>query len=781
MKFLMSNLRLLARRFKSVAAINVVGLGVAFAVMLVVAMQVRYDLTYDRGFRNSREIFRLEIDWGNDIDWGFMENTNYQIPRLWKERVPEVKDYALVRWGGDNPLVREDGGAEAARHNVTVTPVSPGFLNVFTPEIVAGDPSATFDVPGRAMISESAAAEIFGLENPLGQVLLNADDPGVRYTIDAVYRDFPANSSIRNGLFTHTAEEQPGTYNWKGYIMFDPADHDALTAKISDSMLLRDADDGRYTRQKYALTGISEFYLHGSVGGASPGHLDFTMYLVIIGLVILVVAIINFINLSMAMAPSRVRNVNVHRILGIGRGALRSSLSMEAVVMAAVAVAAGSLAVHWFSTSVFTGFFTADLTLENNIPLVAVCALGLLLVAFLVGVYSSRYATGFDVAIALKSSFALSRRGAALRNTLVVIQFTAAIFFICFSAFVLIQYRYMSRYETGYEKENIVYVPAMADSLSRASFAQELAKNPHILDYTSTDVPGYLGSQWGNEIDGKNVSVHVWTADYNTLQFLGIEVVAGENFSAATVGGQMIVNSEFMRKYDFAPEDVIGKKFNQLTVVGVAEDVNFQSLHKSIVPMAFVISSWTTGSEAFVKITGDDVPATLAFIDKTWRDFPADSRKYSWGGSREYELNFLDEKIDALYRRELNTSQLIGVLGLAAVLIAVMGVFGLIMFNTRYKTREIAIRKVNGASVGGVALMLNRNMFILVVVGFVLAVPLTLVFITRWVEGFAYRAAIPWWLFPAGGVLVLLIAVTTVSWQSWRAATANPVKSLNSE
>jgi putative ABC transport system permease protein len=403
--------------------------------------------------------------------------------------------------------------------------------------------------------------------------------------------------------------------------------------------------------------------------------------------------------------------------------------------------------------------------------------LGLLGVAFLVGLYSSRYATSFDVAIALKGSFALSRRGVGLRNTLVVVQFATAIFFICFSAFVWMQYRYMSNYSVGYEKENIVYLPTMADSTSRATFAQELLRDPRILDITTTQPPGYLGNEWGNRLEGKEVAINVWPSEQNTLDFFGVDVVAGDNFSSGTGTREIIVNREFLRKYGFT-ESIIGKEFNGHRIVGIVEDVNFESLHKPIGPMGFAKTGYI--NDTFIKISGNDVPATLAFIENTWNDIPAEKRRNYWG-ALEYELKFLDDQLDALYKRELNTSRLIGILGAMAVAIAVMGVFGLILFNTRYKTREIAIRKVNGASVGGIALMLNRGMLILVGVGFVLAVPLALVFITHWVAGFAYRTPIPWWLFAAAGLLVLVIAVATVSWQSYRAATANPVKALMSE
>lgn len=772
LKFLISNLRLLVRRFKSVAVINVVGLAVAFAVMLVVAMQAHYDLTYDRSYKNSRDIFISEVGW---VGWEFDEYMNYELPGLWKERIPEIRSYCVSNRSNiaQRTMQIEGRGSESTGHDVIIKGVSPGFLDVFTPGIVTGDASGAFDAPGRCIIPEKLAATIFGGESPVGHVLVEANNPEKRYIVDAVYRDFPANSSLGNDLYTQAAQTQQSQYNYLAYFVIDPADRDAVLAKMNDSTLVRDADPERfYAGERYALTNLAEFYLHGGAEGG--GHLGLTLYLLVIGALILVVAIINFINLSMAMAPSRVRNVNIHRILGIGRLRLRSSLSMEAAVMAVVAVAAGCLLVHWFSTSVFTDFFTADLTLYRNIPLIAVCAAVLLLVAFLVGIHSSRYATSFDVAIALKSSFALSRQGAGLRNTLVVVQFTAAILFICFSWFVKVQYNYMSGYEVGYERENIVYVPALADSIAQASFRQELMKNPAITDYTLAMTPGYLNSIQGNEFEGKEVVYVSWFGDSNMLRFFGVEIVAGENFSPDSGLEQIILNREFMRKYDFG-EDIIGKNFSGFTTVaGIAEDINFASLHEPIKPMAFITYNGWSAAEVFIKISGSDVPATLDFIEKTWRELaPTDGTEYS--------LTFLYEQIDALYKRELDTSRLIGILGAMAVAIAVMGVFGLIMLNTRYRTKEIAIRKVNGATIGGVALMLNRGMLILVGVALVVAVPLTLVFITRWVAGFAYKAPLPWWLFPAGGALVLIIAVATVSLQSWRAASANPVNSLKSE
>ncbi len=776
MKFLISNLKLLVRRFPSVVAINIVGLSVAFAVTFVVAKQVWYDLTYDRGFKNSKEIFTVETDWGSG--GGPKSYMNRQIPELWMERVPEMKDYCLIGtdWG-TTPFRRQTESPEQAPVSISFYRASKGFLDIFTPEIVEGDASSTLLAPGRCIIPASIAASLFGDGGAVGEVISSERTGDL--VVDAVYRDFPANSSIANSLYTYLPEQDnPGMFGYRGYFTFPPADLDRVTERINDPALLAEADGGRYADYAFHLTRLPDYYLNGGATGQG-GHGRTTLYLLVTGLFVLVVAAINFINLSMAMAPARVRNVNIHRILGIGRVGQKVSLAMESVIVSLLAVFAGGLIVRWFAGSAFIDFFTAPLSFGTGVGLTAAVVALFLAVAFAVGLYSARYASSFDVAIALKSSFVLSRRGTRLRNTLIVVQFATAIFFICFAAAVSMQYDYMSNYSIGYEKENIVVFDGGRAEVSADALAGELKRNSGVLDVTSSfDIPGAIGSFSGTNIKDKPVSYsyHTWVIAGNFLDFFGIEATQGRldaGFNLYTQKGMfastMIVNRELLRQYDFTETEMAEMG------IGVTGDVNFESLHEPVKPMAFTIMpEWTNAyPKIFVKITGDDVPATLDHIEKTWKSLS--------GSSSGVNITFLDDELDKLYRRELNTSRLIGILGLVAVVIAIMGVYGLAAFNTRYKTKEIAIRKVNGATIGGIALMLNRGMLILIGVAFALAAPLALLFINRWIAGFAYKAAVPWWLFPIAGVLVLLIAVATVSWQSWRAASANPVNALKSE
>ena len=777
MKFLISNLRLLVRRFKSVAIINIVGLGVAFAVTLVVAKQVWWDVTYDRGFANAGEIHLAEVDWGTG--GGPRTGMNRQIPELWMERVPEMRGYCLIGtdWG-TTPFVRQTGTttgstAEAAVR-ISFYRASKGFLDVFTPEIVAGDASETFLTPGHCIIPASKARALFGDDDPVGETI-TSDITGDA-VIDAVYRDFPANSSIANALYTYMPEQSnPGMFNYRGYFLFPTADLDRVMERVNDPALLAEADDGFYKGYGFHFTGLSDYYLHG---GATEqgGHAGSLVYLIVIGLFVLVVATINFVNLSMAMAPARVRGVNIHRILGIGKAGMRASLAMECVLTAAVAVVVGGALVHWFAGSTYTGFFTAPLALSSFVGLTVATVALFLLVAFAVGLYSARYASSFEVAIALKSSFALSRRGTRLRNTLIVVQFATAIFFICFSAAVTMQYRYMSGYSIGYEKENIVTFDGGPRKVSAAVLTEELKRNPEIIDVTSAhEMPGRIESFSGTEVGGKPVTYYTWSVAENFFDFFGIAATPGRldaGMHLYTPDGMLyatsIFNREFMRRFDFTEADMEGLGY------GVTEDINFESLHEPVKPMAFMTMPELEQvmPYIFVKITGRDVAATMKYIEDTWKTL---------SGSPGVNLSLLDDEMDALYRRESNMARLVGILGLVAVLIAVMGVYGLAMFNTRYKTREIAIRKVNGARRGDVVMMLGRGMVTQVAVAFVLTVPVAVWIVGRWIGAFAYRTSVPWWLYLAAGAAVLFVAVATVSWQSWRAASANPVKALMSE
>jgi len=378
--------------------------------------------------------------------------------------------------------------------------------------------------------------------------------------------------------------------------------------------------------------------------------------------------------------------------------------------------------------------------------------------------------------MALSGSFVLSERSRKMRNTLITIQFISAISLIIISVFIKIQHDYMQNYSWGIQKENIIYLPAKELKTDIKTFGDELKKNPQVVDYTASgSVPGDMSLTWSLEdFEGKYVTPVIWPVKSNFLDFFGVKIIEGRNFIETDSSGKpkIIFNQEFLRKYQL--ENLVGKEFPFLQnadIVGIAKDINFESLKLHIRPMAFVVLGDRWNEWIFVKTIGKNTPTTIEYIKKTWY-------KYS---NESFKPKFLDVSLTNLYRNENNLAKLISIFGLVIIIIAIMGVYGLIVFNARYKSKEIALRKVNGASVKEIMLMLNRSVLIQLAIAFVLAVPLTYYIVHRWLEQFAYKVPIYWWVFLLAGLLVLTITVITVSWQSYKAASANPVDAIKNE
>lgn len=479
------------------------------------------------------------------------------------------------------------------------------------------------------------------------------------------------------------------------------------------------------------------------------------------------------------MAPSRVKTVNIHKILGINGSFLKFSIQMEGVFFAFVAFLLALFYVYVFSTLTFSSYFSANLSLLQNAGLLVIIGVVLLVFINIISIYPAGYLTSFKEAMALKGSFALSPGGVKLRNVLVVIQFMAAIFLICVAVFIKIQHDYMQSYNWGIEKENIIYVPLSGLNTNFKTFGEEAIKNPLVSDYTASRfVPGDVQMGWGREFEGVYINIKAWPVLPNFLEFFGAKITAGEGFvessSDSTKIDQVILNEKFLEKYGFN-YDIVGKDFSTFrngVIRGIAGNVNFESVRNPIEPMAFVYFYDNRQIEhIFFKISGENPGAAIEGIKQTWSQFSKD----------EFTFKFLDEDIDKLYTNEANMAKLISLFGLITIVIAIMGIYGLIIFNTRYKTREIAVRKVNGATEMEIVYMLNRNLLLLLLISFVVAIPLAYYTIGKWVDNFAYKASIPWWLFPSAGLLILAISIITISWQSWKAAIANPVDSLKSE
>ena len=777
------NFLLILKRFKTSSIINILGLSAALIVFFVVLLQVYYDFTFDRSYKNADRIVQLNIYDFNDGTTA--TNTNFQIPTQVSSRFPEVEAFCMFAYRGEQLCnIINNGTGISESHEIPLMMTTQGFLKVFTPDIIMGDTTGIFSSPGKAMLAAKTAQRLFGNENPIGKILLiRSANQTAQLTVQAVYRDFSDNASLPNGLFTYLPEADD--WSFQSYYLIHPNSLKELNQKMNTKEALGEEyikflESHPERHIQFRLSPMNELYLYDTNNGSK--HINLTLSLLAIGVITLLIAFVNFINLSLAMAPSRVRGINIRKILGINKVTLRFIISMESVLFTALALIIAFFEIYLLQGSVFAQEFfpSVGISLKSHIGLLTTTSIIILLIAFLIGLYTMRYSTSVNETESLKGSFATGIKGIKLRNVLIVIQFASAIILICVSLFIKKQNDYMQNYDWGIPKKNIIYLPVAGLGENVQPFGQELLRDSHIKDYCITaSLPGQIGLGYGFDFDGKHIDVRVWSVDNRFFDFFNIKIIAGrkpDTMMDSTVN-QLVVNETLMKKYQF-DESIIGKDVDidrlgqKRRIQAIAKNINFESLHDSIRPMAFgVLAKNKNFQYLLVKLSGTEIPNTVKSIEQTWNKFSKDP----------FSVHFLDKDMDKLYQKEMNMAKLIGLFGFIIVIIAVMGVYGLVAFNARYKAKEIAIRKVNGSTIQEIILMLNRNVLLQLGIAFVIAIPVAWFITKKWLENFAYKIPIYWWVFLLGGLIVLLITLFTVSAQSYQAATKNPTKALNME
>ena len=776
MKVIFRNFFFVLKRFKTSSILNILGLSVAFAVFSVTLIQVYYDYSYDRGYNKSANIYQFSQLFNDDNQGITMPTT---MGKEISEKFPEVKSYCLTNFYSDTEFDIPQKNGEKTKLTVSFTRATAGFPSVFTPEILAGDPQLAFKEQNKALISEVTAHKFFGNSNPIGKtILLHFDNKPL--TVVAVYKDFPKNSSLKNGVFTHLPDDNAHNFNYKGFFEVLPGDYNQLLKKLNskeffDKETMESFKDPK-NRRTVELTLLPKMHFN-MLNVSGEGGLTTTLSLLAIGILTLIIAYINFLNFSISMAPARVRGFNIQKILGANPRMLRFAVAAEASLFSLFSFVIALFLITLFKETSINEYFSADLSLKTNWALLSAIGLSSLVFGLIFGIYPARYVTSFQPAVALSGSFSTSGKSMKFRNVLITLQFISAITLIIVSSFIKIQQNFMKNYSWGIQKENIVYVPYGQLKISMETFGDELKKDSRIIDYTASQfIPGDVGMSWGRDFQGQNVSAAVWPVQPNFLRFFDVKVVEGRDFlESDTVKGKsgIIFNQCFKKKHGL--KDIVGQKFpgfdNNFSIVGISKNVNYSSLRDTIQPLAFAVFDKSWMHWFFIKISGQNVPGTIETIKNTWK-------KYS---DEEFNLKFLDASLDELYKNESNLAKLISIFGLVIIVIAIMGVYGLIVFNARYKSKEIALRKVNGASVREIMLMLNSTILIQLIIAFLVAVPLSYYIVHRWLQQFAYKTPIYWWIFLLAGLLVLIITVLTVSWQSRKAATANPVEAIKNE
>ena len=775
------------RRHKGYAFINVAGLAVGLAVCLVIGLFVQFKLSYDRFHPNADRVYRL---YQINVTQGAMARTPPGITQALETALPEI-ERANVLWRSSRRLFHLDA-EPLFIENVVST--DEHFFEVFPYRLLQGDPQTALAGPGRLVLTRSQARTLFGDDDPIGRVLTYENTEALEIT--GIVADPPGNAHFQfNALRSLSEKERAKRYgssvDWAFFgdytylLLHEGVDPAVLEAKIAAFEEAADKPEYMKGAAQLALLPVTRLHLHSKFRDeiAPTSDVRYLYLFSAIGLLILLIACVNYMNLATARSARRAREVGIRKVVGAGRGQLIRQFLSESMLISLLALPLALLLVELTLPLVNTLTGEAlrlDYADDGGILL---ALLGLvLLVGFASGCYPALFLSAFrPTGVLTGHSPGLRRGGIRLRRILVVFQFTATVIFLIGAVVVHRQLDYVQTKRLGFDQEHVVTIHSRALAEHYEPFKQILLESAHVKAVTSGAPPGIGWRSMSQQITDEQTQEQRWMdylrTDYAYLETLGLTLVAGRSFSPdfpSDADESIILTQAAARQFGIA-DDPIGQRienaFDASTVIGVVEDFHNTSLYEPIRPIIIGLRPGFN-TVALVRLTPGDFAQKRAVLEQAWARFVPE---------RPLPLAFLDAQIEQHYHAEARFARVFDLFSALAVLIACLGLFGLAAFTAEQRTKEIGIRKVLGASVTGIMVLLSKEFVRLVLVALVLATPVAVLAMNRWLETFAYHIAISWQIFLLAGVAALGIALLTVSYQAIRAALADPVESLRYE
>lgn len=773
--------------------INLAGLATGICGCLLIGLYIWHEWSYDRFHQHADRIVR--VSW--EYSYGDTQNktalTGTRVGPEFVRRFPEAEAYVrLLKY----PRVMAVKNQAFEEKNFLYA--DEAFFTVFSFPLLEGNPATALDAPEKLVITESMAKKYFGSLHPLGKTIKVADR---EFLITGIAADAPDNSQIKFdfvGSFTTlnaAKEEKWDEANYLTYLLVRQEEGiSLLQQKIRDYMDEVNREDVQLEANHYMtyqLEPLTKVHLHSQLDGFEPNsNIVYIYVLAAVALLIMLIACVNYTNLSTAQSARRSAEIGMRKVMGAGRRDIFLQFISEALLMSLLAVVTA-----FFMAGLLLPYFNrlAGKELEPGILVAPITLLGLLvlsvLVALTAGAYPAFVLSGGKVIRILKSGFTFSG-SAGMRRSLIIFQFVIAIFLIISTIIILQQLSYVRHKDLGYGKEQVVVLPVDQQIREQYEGLRDALENAVGVETVAAayEEPVHIG--WSDALTArestKQLSITALPTDEHIVKALDLHIIAGCDFRLSDIqmadpalhGDNIqytyMLNESAVRALGWTPEEAIGKtvvKGREGIVRAVVQDFHFRSLHEPIGPLVIFMDKRLIGS-MFVKISGTDVAGTLAGLEETWKQRIT---------HRPFDYQFLDEQYAALYRAEQSIAGLFSTFSMLAILLACLGLFALTAYAMVRRTREIGIRKVLGASVADILTLVSKDFIKLVLIAILIAVPLALLAASKWLEGFSYRVDIRWWVFLAASVLSLLIAVVTVCLQALKTATSNPVKNLRTE
>ncbi|WP_165024238.1 ABC transporter permease [Dysgonomonas sp. ZJ279] len=788
MRTIIRNFLSTLKRFKMASILNILGLSVAFAAFAIIMIQLNYERQFDKVHPTSDRIFRVDLPNEEGV-------FSMILPRPFIEDVmrssPHIKAATII-----NPFIGQvyftvNDRGEKRGFRKKFTTCSSDITKVFDFPIIDGDINCLKD-PDKVIIPLSVAHALFGETSAIGKAI-HCEEPVWSKTrtdmvVGGVYRDFPENTQLSNDIYT-AMDPDFSMDNWSAsnylcYLLLDNA---------KDSQSVVDNFNKNYdysklewndSKKEIGLTLLTDIYYENESKDGNivrSGSKESANLILVIGILVIVVATINFMNFSTSLAPLRIKSINTQKTLGCPDSILRITLVSEAVSLAIISYMISILIIWILNETTLLSFFDADLSISRNIPLLLICGVVAFIVGVLAGLYPAFYMTSFSPAMVLKGSFSVSPAGRRLRTALIGFQFIVSIGLIIASSFVWLQNNYMQKYSLGFDRDQIAIVELGIDFYKnyRETYTNQLKAYSGIEDVAfSRQKLGSRDTYSSSSTTYKEQTFNYYMLDvsWNFADVMGIPLVGGRKASPTDEKGanmSFILNKDLQQKYNIETETPI-QPFENSSIIGFVDNVKFTSLRQGNDNIVLTINNpWNTLPVSYIRLkAGTDYFAAVNHISKTISQLDP---------TYPFEVEFYDSLFNQLYHKEENLRKMITLFSLLTIIIAIVGVFGLVIFDTESRRKEISIRKVHGATIGEILVMFNKTYFYIICTCFAIAIPLIYYGITKWLEGFAYRTPIYWWVFLVGGLVIFLITAATVSIQSWRAASTNPVDSLKTE
>jgi putative ABC transport system permease protein len=797
-------------KYKVISFINLFGLTVGLTCCLLITVYIINELSYDRYNKNGENIYRVTRSF-NNLEGVVSLNLSTVSPPFgyyFPTDFPEIRKMTRLLNYGSAPFKYGD----KLINEPDVYFADENLFDVFTLVVLKGNPKTALKDPFTVMLSEETAKKYFGDEDPMNKVLRANNQFDIKVT--GVYKGFPANSHMHPGvLISFNTLKDPAVYgtenlrtNWGNNSFFTylllPEHYDIkrmiaqFPAFVDRRMDHKDYNGNlpsQYT--KLGLQKLTDIHLHSHTDyEAEPnGDINRVYIFSIIGLFILLIACINYMNLSTARSALRAREIGIRKVIGARKKEIIAQFLSESVLISWAAILL-SFGLLYFALPWLNNLSKQELSINILMKwqILVPIFLAPFVVGILSGIYPALFMSSFQPVKTLKGLLKAGSGNISFRKVLVIAQFSISIVLMITTIIVFQQLRYMQKTSLGYDKEHLITLPYYnAINAPYESFRNELIQNPDIKNVArSSRIPtGRLldamgaSAYVGDSLRPITASIRYVVTDYDFIPTYGIHMVAGRNFSRAygTDTTNFILNEAAVSAIGWKnPGEAVGKDFGygryRGKIIGVTRDFHFESLHQKIVPIIF-LNPATTADQSFfnsfsIKVSGINIAGSLATIEKTWKKYMPEI---------PYQYTFLDENFANLYESEQRQGTIFTVFACIAIFIACLGLFGLSAFTISQRVKEIGVRVVLGAKVNSIVTLLSKDFLKLVLIAAIIAFPVAWYAMTHWLQDFAYRINIHWWVFALAAILALIVALATVSFHAIRAALANPVNSLRSE